>query len=180
MELPDRNPRRGNTTSGPERRGNRQGRPGGYPQGTYTNLTSFKLSEEHLAIAVMLGAGTAAHGIRAVLSAVAPLLYSEIPADALGAKTVLREQGSLLRGDAARALGKLEEWVASVSAELKSTAPVPISAKNRTAASKSHKRKLRAPSLEEMRGVLAEIEKETPGIFDEQPEATGSSDWDDV
>lgn len=67
-----RQARRGNTTSGESRRGNRDGRPPVYPEGTITHsLLLAKLSDREYAIAILLGNGSPAQGVRRALRSAA-------------------------------------------------------------------------------------------------------------
>lgn len=172
MEIPVNG---GNTTKGATRRGNRRGRPGGYPPGTVALPTTLYLSEEHVSIALLLGIGTTVTGIRNLLSAVAPLLYSTIPGSSLDAKEFIHGCGDAVRGDAARALARLNQWVASVAEEMKATPPDPVKVKTRFAllpATASHK-KYRLPTDEETKAMVAELkasgEWESIGKDDGEP-----------
>jgi hypothetical protein len=66
--------RRGNTTSGEGRKGWRGGRVSAYPPGTDLSPVMAKLSSAEYAIAVLLGDGFAAKGVRRALILAAPSL----------------------------------------------------------------------------------------------------------
>ncbi len=66
--------RRGNTTSGPDRKGYKGGRRGDYPTGTPMYPVLIQLDSRHNAIAIYVGGGTAGRGIRALLEAAAATL----------------------------------------------------------------------------------------------------------
>lgn len=70
--------RRGNTTSGALRKGNRNGRPAFYPPGTTIYRVLMTLSDADYAIAVILGNGNVSHGVRRTLAMAA----SQVPPDA--------------------------------------------------------------------------------------------------
>ena len=59
--------RRGNYTHGPERRGNKDGRPALYPADTTTWRLSLSLSDREFAIAILAGNGNAGQGARRAL-----------------------------------------------------------------------------------------------------------------
>ncbi len=59
--------RRGNTTSGPDRRGNREGRKPIYAADTALHHISLNVSEPEYVVAMRLGAGKAAQGARQAL-----------------------------------------------------------------------------------------------------------------
>lgn len=63
--------RRGNTTCGPDRRGNKDGRKPIYAKGVLTFKTNLMLSTEHFAKALYAGDGNLSNGIRKLLDAYA-------------------------------------------------------------------------------------------------------------
>jgi hypothetical protein len=71
--------RRGNTTSGPGRRGYRGGRKPIHPLGTETHPLMLRVSDAEYAIAVLLGNGFATKGIRQALALAAPGLPAGSP-----------------------------------------------------------------------------------------------------
>jgi hypothetical protein len=71
---------RGNTTSGPDRRGNKAGRPPAYPPGTQVWSWNVTLSDAHSRKAKALGHGNTNAGIRNALDRVeAPAQYADAP-----------------------------------------------------------------------------------------------------
>lgn len=71
--------RRGNTTSGAKRRGNRSGSRPAYPPGTELFSLVVKLSDPEYAIATILGDGIATKGVRRALSLAAEALPPGTP-----------------------------------------------------------------------------------------------------
>ncbi len=71
--------RRGNTTSGLSRRGNRNGRPPDYPLGTELFPILVRVSHREYAIAAILGDGKATVGVRQALSLAAQSLPPGCP-----------------------------------------------------------------------------------------------------
>lgn len=71
--------RRGNTTSGANRKGNKNGRPPEYPPGTELFVVAIKLSNPEYAVATLLGRGIATKGVREALSLAAASLPPGLP-----------------------------------------------------------------------------------------------------
>lgn len=103
--------RRGNTTSGADRRGFKGGREPLYPEGTITRFVALKLSDPEYAIAIWAGRGIAAKGVRMAISEWAkshPLPPGIAELDGFSMETRLKKDKQALR--IAKASRALPDW----------------------------------------------------------------------
>ena len=111
----------GNTSAGSQRRGNRRGRPAAYAEGTLTTATNIVLSDAHLALAHVLGAGNVSAGIRRALGAFSRMLRTA-PASLAEAVAHTATHKAYAVADAARAVSLIEDY-AEANRELINSKP---------------------------------------------------------